>query len=228
MTTTTTSATTNPASALFASLNGTSSTTTSTNQISDTENRFLKLLTAQLKNQDPLNPMDNSQMTSQMAQISTVDGIERLNATLQSLVTSSANSQALQAAALVGHGVLVPGNSIELASGSSAYGGIDLASDADSVTVSVNDSSGLLVRTLDLGAVKAGSHTFTWDGTANDGTAAAAGNYTFTVSAKQGTSTVDTTALLLGLVSSVTQSSSGLSLNVGQQAFTMADVRQIL
>jgi flagellar basal-body rod modification protein FlgD len=224
---TTTSATSNPASALYSALNGTASTT-KTASTNETESRFLKLLTAQMKNQDPLNPMDNAQMTSQMAQISTVDGIERLNATLQSLITDSSNSQALQAAGLVGKGVLVPGNSVDLQNGS-AFAGVDLSKDADAVTVNITDANGLLVRTLNLGATKAGSHTFAWDGKANDGTAAAEGQYTFTAVANQGADKVDTTALALGLVSSVTRSSSGgFSLNVGQQSFGMSDVRQII
>jgi flagellar basal-body rod modification protein FlgD len=74
----------------------------------DAQDRFLKLLTTQLKNQDPLNPMDNAQMTSQLAQISTVDGIEKLNATLQKMLSSSNEPEAMQASALVGHQVMVP------------------------------------------------------------------------------------------------------------------------
>ena len=106
---------------------------------------------------------------------------------------------------------------------------VDVAKDADAVTVDITDSNGLLVRTLNLGATKAGSHTFTWDGKANDGTAAADGKYTFTAVAKQGADKIDTTALALGLVSSVTRNSSGsFSLNVGQQSFGMSDVRQII
>jgi len=215
----------NPASELFASFGGASATSGS--KTSETQSRFLKLLTAQMKNQDPLNPMDNAQMTSQMAQISTVDGIERLNATLQSLITDSSNSQAMQAAALIGKGVLVPGNGMALQNGS-AFGGIDLAADADAVTLDILDSNGLLVRTLALGAVKAGPHAFSWDGTANNGMAAAAGDYSFSVAARQGDGKVAAVALSLGLVSSITRGSAGLSLNVGQQQFAMADVRQIL
>lgn len=224
--TTTHNATANPASAVYSALNGTTAATASS-KASDSQNRFLKLLTAQLKNQDPLNPMDNAQMTSQMAQISTVDGIERLNATLQSLISDSSVSQSLQAAALIGKGVLVPGNSLALENGS-AFGGIDVASDTDALTVNIRDSNGILMRTLNLGAVKAGSHTFAWDGKTDDGVAAANGNYTFSVAAEQGGSKADVSALALGLVSSITRGSSGLSLNIGQQSFTLADVRQIL
>lgn len=224
--TTTTNATANPASAIYSALNGTTAATASS-KASESQNRFLKLLTAQLKNQDPLNPMDNAQMTSQMAQISTVDGIERLNATLQSLITDSSTSQTLQAASVIGKGVLVPGNGMTLEAGG-AFGGIDLAADADAATVSIIDSNGLPMRTLNLGSVKAGSHVITWDGKTDGGVAAANGNYTFSVAAEQGGSKVATTALMLGLVSSITRGSSGLNLNVGQQQFSMADVRQIL
>lgn len=212
---------------IYAALNGKKSTA-STSTVSDAQNRFLKLLTTQLKNQDPLNPLDNAQMTSQMAQISTVDGIERLNATLQKLINNSADSQTMQAAALVGHGVLVPGSGIDLAKGS-AFAGVELASAADRVTVTIKDANGLVVRTLELGDLSAGSHAFQWDGTANSGAAAADGAYTFSVAAAQGTNKVDTTALSVGLVSSVERTATGLTLNVGQTgSFAMSDVRQIL
>ena len=223
----------NPSSDLFASLNGTasstsSSSTTSSNQLSSSTASFLKLLTAQLQNQDPTNPMDNAQMTSQLAQISTVQGIQQLNTTLQGLITNSSNSQALQAASVVGHGVLVPGDSLVLPSSGSAVDGFDLATNADKVTISIKDGNGNLVRTLNVGSASAGTNTFSWDGTANDGSTAAAGNYTFSVTATQGTNQVTATALAVGLVSSVSLGASGVSLNVGNQTFSMSDVRQII
>src|SRR3990167_8514165 len=76
-----------------------------TNATSDAQDRFLKLLVAQLKNQDPLNPMDNAQITTQMAQISTVSGIDKLNSTLQSMAAAFNAGQSLQATAMIGHGV---------------------------------------------------------------------------------------------------------------------------
>src|SRR5512147_1078567 len=79
-----------------------------------TEDRFLKLLVSQLKNQDPLNPLDNAQVTSQMAQLSTVTGIDKLNATLQALSSSMIASQSMQAASMIGHVVMVPGNRVDL------------------------------------------------------------------------------------------------------------------
>ena len=157
-----------------------------------------------------------------------MQGIQQLNTTLQGLITNSANSQALQAASVVGHGVLVPGDSLVLPTGGSAVDGFDLASNADKVTITINDSNGNLVRTLNVGSASAGTNTFAWDGTANDGSTAAAGNYTFSVAATQGTNQVTATALAVGLVSSVSLTSSGVSLNVGQKTFSMSDVRQII
>lgn len=194
----------------------------------DPQDRFLTLLVTQLKNQDPLNPLDNAQVTSQLAQISTVDGIERLNATLQALMTSSSDGQALQAAALVGHGVLVPGSGLALREGM-AIGGVELAEAADRVTVTIKDANGIAVKTLDLGPRPAGSVAFSWDGTSNSGAAAADGSYTAAVAATRGDTKVGATALELGIVSSVARSSTGVRLNVGALGiFGLDDIKQIL
>jgi flagellar basal-body rod modification protein FlgD len=230
--TSTSTSTSADAQAIIAALNGSKGTSSSSSANSATaiQDQFLKLLTTQLQNQDPLNPMDNTQMTTQLAQISTVSGIEKLNSSLQTLLGSTSESQTLQAASLVGHAVLVPGNTMALTSGSSAYGGFDLASAADKVTVTVKNSSGTVVRTLDLGSAEAGSNVFTWDGKATDGTAAPEGTYTFAVAAVQGSDKVTTTALGAGLVSSVVRDSSGgFTLDVGTLGkVSFSDVRQVL
>src|SRR3954451_24813425 len=101
-----------------------------TNDATVTSDRFLKLLVAQMQNQDPLNPMDNAQVTSQMAQINTVTGIDKLNTSVQGLSGQFVQMQALQGAALVGHDVIVPGNKIAVADGV-AVGGFELANPAD-------------------------------------------------------------------------------------------------
>ena len=79
-----------------------------------TSDRFLKLLVAQMKNQDPLNPMDNAQVTSQMAQINTVTGIDKLNSTVAGLSAQFMQMQAMQGASLVGHDVIVAGNKLDV------------------------------------------------------------------------------------------------------------------
>lgn len=192
------------------------------------EDRFLTLLTTQLKNQDPLNPMDNAQMTSQLAQISTVDGIEKLNATLQALVDNSTDAEALQAAALVGHGVMVPGSGLNLQKGV-ALGGVELADSADRVRITIKDGNGLAVRTLDLGELDAGSHLFQWDGKADSGTAAADGAYTISVEAVRGDTVLTAYALQMGVVSSVARTAQGAQLNVGTLgAYKLSDIKQII
>jgi len=212
--------------ALFASMNGGSGKTTSTANAA--QDRFMTLLVTQLKNQDPLNPMDNAQMTSQMAQISTVSGIDKLNATLQALSASMTPNQTLQAASMIGHGVLVPGNGVQLAGGA-GLGGFELPQPADSAQVSVYDRAGALVRSIDLGAQPAGISKWQWDGTDNSGAAAAAGNYTFSVNAAQGGNPVAATSLQFGLVNSVTQGAQGVAMSVGPlDNIALTQVKQIL
>ena len=203
-------------------------TAASTSNTTDAQSNFLKLLTEQLKNQDPLSPMDNAQMTSQLAQISTVDGIEKLNTTLTAMLSGSQSSEAVQAAALVGKGVMVGGSSLTLA-GSKAYGGFELASAADKVTVTIKDSNGLEVRKLELGDAEAGISNFAWDGLTSSGAQAVDGKYTMSVSATRGDTDLKPTALQLSTVNSVLRTSSGtVSLDVGGSLVSLADIKQIL
>lgn len=214
-------------SSLLAALRGATGKTDDSTALA-AQDRFLTLLTTQIRNQDPLNPMDNAQMTSQLAQISAVDGIERLNKTLEALMSSANDNQALQAAALVGHGVLVPGSGLTLSEGM-ALGGVDLSESADRVSITVNDANGLAIRTLELGAQEAGSHLFRWDGTSDGGAAAASGSYTVSVSAVRGDAKVSADALQLGVVSSVVRGAGGVTLNVGESgSYKLGDVKQIL
>jgi len=169
----------------------------STGSTQDLAQIFLQLLVAQMNNQDPLNPVDNNQLTSQMAQISTVTGINTLNATVSGLVSQMQQSTALQ---LTGHSVMVSGNALNLASntsatsGVSAVGGYNLSGAATQVTVTISDASGNTVRQLSYGAQSAGMQDFTWDGTTSTGATAPAGNYSFSVSASNGATAVPTTA----------------------------------
>lgn len=215
------------AAALFATLNGNAGSASAVNSAASTQDRFLKLLVTQMKNQDPLNPMDNAQVTSQMAQLSTVTGIDKLNATLQALSDSMTSNQSLQAASMIGHGVLVPGKGVDLGS-SSGVGGFELAQSVDSAQISISDSTGALVRSINLGAQPAGIAKWQWDGRNDSGVSVADGSYTFTVSAAQAGTKVDAMALQFGVVSSVTQSKQGVALSVGQlEDIAMSQVKQI-
>jgi len=195
---------------------GTSSGATgaSPQNLSDT---FLKLLVAQMNNQDPLNPVDNSQITSQMAQISTVTGINNLNSTVTQLVSQLQQSQAVQSTQMSGHTVLVPGNGLTLSTngtaGSSqtmaAYGGFSLPQAADSVTVTVKDQTGATVRTINLGSLGAGLQDFSWNGTTDSGSQAAAGSYTYAVNATAAGQSVSATAYSAQQVVGVAPQSDG-------------------
>jgi flagellar basal-body rod modification protein FlgD len=176
---------------------------------SDIQDRFLKLLVTQLKNQDPLNPMDNAQLTSQLSQISTVTGIEKLNASIQAMSSSFMSAQALQSAGLIGHYVFTEGNKLNFDGNAAALGGVNLTQAVDHLRVDVVGPSGNVVRQLDLGAAKAGLAGFQWDGLSDNGSKAAAGAYTFQVKATNGGQTVPATALMTGLVSSVSLGSDG-------------------
>lgn len=219
---------TQDAAALFASLNATGSSASKVSSAGATQDRFLKLLVTQMKNQDPLNPMDNAQVTSQLAQLSTVSGIDKLNATLQALSDSMMSGQSLQAASMIGHGVLVPGQGVDLVKGS-AFGGVDLAQSVDKLDVSIYDKGGTLVRNIQLGAQPVGLASWQWDGRNDSGLNMSDGSYTFKVNAVQAGVPVPATALQFGMVNSVMQGKQGVTLSVGQlSGIAMSQVRQIL
>jgi flagellar basal-body rod modification protein FlgD len=211
----------------------TSSSTSSTSSSSGSndigsQNAFLQLLVTQLQNQDPLNPMDNSEITSQLAQISTVTGVNNLNTSIQQLVTANNTSQGLAATNMIGHSVLIPGSGMTLANGQAVFGA-NISAAASDVTVSIKDASGNVVHNIDLGAQPAGVLALGWDGTTDSGAAAPAGSYTFTVNAVQGTTEVPSTALSSATVLGVTMGANGPTLNLGSAGtVAISAVQQIL
>ncbi|OGS98785.1 MAG: flagellar biosynthesis protein FlgD, partial [Gallionellales bacterium RIFCSPLOWO2_02_FULL_59_110] len=202
------------AATTFASFNANAGSAAKIATAVDTQDRFLKLLVTQMKNQDPLNPMDNAQITSQMAQLSTVTGIDKLHVTLQALSDSMSSNQSLQAATMIGHGVLVPGDGVDLGNGG-GYGGIDLAQSSDAVNIAIYDQAGALVRNIHLGAQPVGLVNWQWDGKDNSGNSMTDGSYMFTVDAVQAGKKVEAEALQFGMVHSVTQGKQGVTLGVG-------------
>ncbi len=132
-----------------------------TNDPQAMQDRFLKLLVAQINNQDPLNPMDNAQMTTQMAQINTVSGIQQLNETLKGMADQMASSQAMQGTTLIGKDALVEGDALAF-DGSTGKGAFTLDGDASSVMVDIIGKNGETLDTLNLGAREAGQHGFEW------------------------------------------------------------------
>lgn len=202
----------------LSALNGTSSSTASSN-ISDaagSQDRFLKLLVTQLQNQDPLSPMDNAQLTSQIAQINTVTGIANLNTSIQGLSGQFLQMQTLQGASLIGKDVIVPGNKLDIANGV-GQGGFQLASAADSVKVEVMNSAGTVIDTVQLGACSSGVNGFNWvAGDTYDNTS----GLTFKVTATSGATKLDTTLLMRDTVNAVSTSGNSLTLELDRSGST--------
>lgn len=208
-----------------------SGATTGVKSKKDAENpqdRFLKLLVTQMKNQDPLKPLDNAEVTSQLAQISTVSGLDKLNSTLQQLVSNSEDSRSVEALGLIGHKAFVPGTAISL-NANGAIAGIDLAQPVDQLKVTILDNAGVAIRTMDLGAQPTGISTIPWDGLTDSGTKAVDGDYTFAVSAKQGGNDVKVDTLSFGVVKSVTPGAGDTHLDMGDKLglISLSDVKQV-
>jgi flagellar basal-body rod modification protein FlgD len=199
----------------FAALGGTSAVAPAAGSVTandaGSQDRFLKLLVAQMKNQDPLNPMDNAQVTSQMAQISTVNGITQLNTTVQGLNQQFLQMQALQGATLVGRDVILPGSNLSVNDAGLVQGGFDLASAADSVKVQVLNAAGSVIDTIDLGAESSGRHGFEW--TPPAGVDPTLGS-TFRIVAKSGAAAVSSTSLMRDRVDAVSTGGDTLTLEL--------------
>jgi flagellar basal-body rod modification protein FlgD len=233
---TVTDTTSTPVTDLMATMN--TKKPASTDSVSADTDKFMTLLVTQLQNQDPLNPMDNAQMTSQLAQLQTVTGVNKLNTTLESLKSSYQSSEAMQATSLIGHGVLVAGSGVTLASGKAVLG-VELGSDADNLKVVISDAKGNEVETMDLGAQKAGVLPLAWNGvpdptkldSSGKPIALADGNYTFKVVATRGGANLtDAKGLSFDSVASVTTNSTdGVKVNLsGKGTLTLADIKEVL
>jgi len=196
-------------SALADSMNAAANGTAATRNQAGSEDRFLKLLVAQMQNQDPMNPLDNAQVTSQMAQINTVSGIEKLNSTVSGLTGQLLQLQALQGATLVGHDVTVAGNRLSIADGV-GVGGFELTSAADQVKVEILNAAGVVAGSLPLGALSSGRHAFEWPA----GSATDADGYRFRVSAAAGSASVLGDTLMRDRVDAVSHGGSALSLEL--------------
>lgn len=170
--------------------------------------RFLKLLVTQLQNQDPMNPVDNAQMTSQMAQISTVSGIEKLNTTVEKLNGQFVQMQAVQGAGLIGKDVLIQGDRLSVVDGM-PQATFEIASPASRVKLEVLSPAGRLVDTINLATTAAGRHDVPW--AAGKDLPDVAG-YRFRISAATGATAIDAVSLTRDKVDAV--NTGGTSLTV--------------
>lgn len=191
---------------------------------------FLHLMTTQLKNQDPFKPMENGEFMGQLAQFGTVSGIEEVRAELQNLSGSLVSNQALQAAAMLGRQVLVPGNQAVLGADGTVSGAVELTNSVSNLNIGIYDLSGQLIRNVSLGNQSPGMVTFNWDGLATDGSAVPPGRYAIRAEAISGGINEAYDVMLSDTVQSVSLPAAGQPLTLelaalGDVSFT--DIRQI-
>jgi flagellar basal-body rod modification protein FlgD len=192
-------------------------------------NDFLTLMTAQLKNQDPSQPLDPSTFVTQLAQFGTVSGIDSMQASLSTLSSTLLSNQALSSANLVGHSVLTQASSAQYTAGQSMAGAVQVPTGASSVAVNISNSSGTLVQQINLSA-GSGMTAFTWDGSTLSGAQAPSGTYSVQAIANVNGSSVAAPTYLAGTVSSVSLASGGggVTVNTPQLgAISLANVQQV-
>jgi len=190
---------------------------------------FLKLMTAQLKNQDPFAPVDNTQMVAQMAQFSSVAGISEMNSTLKAISDKLAGTSQSDALSFVGRTVLTEGTTAYGRTAGGIAGAIELDDDASQVNVSIQSADGQVLKTIQLGAHTKGAVEYDWDGKTEDGAEAGNGPFNIIVNAGTDGAEVPSRSLVWAPVASVTMPSSGAPVltlpGIGQVPITA--VRQI-
>jgi flagellar basal-body rod modification protein FlgD len=195
----------------LASGTGTSSSANAVSGVGGlTMNDFLTLMTAQLKNQDPLNPTDSNQFLAQLSELSTVEGISQLNTSMTTLSNSMLSSQALTSAALVGQGILTAASSAAYSSGQPLSGAVQVPSGATSVVLTISNAGGAIVNQMAV-SPSAGLQSFSWNGTTSSGQPAPSGTYSVSATAEVAGTTEAASTLITGTVSSVTLGAAGAS-----------------
>ncbi len=209
------------------SSSGSSSSTNKNQELG--QDAFLQLMVAQMKNQDPTKPADPTQFLSQLAQFSTVSGIESMKDSISTLSDSLRSSQVLGGTSLVGHVVLADGDEASLGADGSVYGSATIPEGTSDAYMLVSDSSGQQVARVPL-STTSGDQTFTWDGTNGLGARAAAGDYTIKAYANVGGKETQLTTQLASYVNSVSidPSTNALTLNTDIGSIALSDVREVM
>lgn len=195
------------------------------------QTEFLELMTAQLRFQDPLSPMENGDFLAQMAQFGTVSGINELNTAFGNMSAAFQSNQALQASTMVGRDVLVPGNQVRLAEQGDLLAAVDLEQPASQVIVNITNASGQLVHRIDLGRQQAGLIELSWNGLNGDGDRVSPGLYNLSAEVHQGDNVSAGNTLTVAQVESVTLGQAGqdLTLTVSDLGdISMSQIRKIM
>ena len=188
---------------------------------------FLRLMTEQLKNQDPLKPLANTEFLGQLAQFSTVQGIEEMQSAMGAMASVMESDQTLRAASLVGRDALVEVDAVDLGAGAGINGEIE-ASSAGPIQVDIVDASGATVRRMTVNADAAGSTPLAWDGKADDGSTAPAGRYSIKATAGSGEGSEGLEVRIAARIDSVSIEPTGLVLNLsGLGSHPLSSIRRL-
>ena len=175
---------------------------------------FLKLMTAQLKNQDPMAPMDNGQFLGQMAQFSTVSSLGDMATQLKAMSDQMTANRLLSSGALIGRSVLSAGNVGDLAADKPLEGVVRLTEPDDGATVTVRDAVGQIMESYNLGPSGAGDYPFSWDGALSGGANALPGKYQVDVTVARAGKTSAEAALMYTPIASVSMNGADVNLNL--------------
>lgn len=188
---------------------------------------FLTMFVAQLKYQDPLNPMQGQEFAAQLAQFSSLEQLFNVNDTLQTLQSTQDDVSRLQALDFIGKEIVAKGDALELGQGEVAKGSFELGETAD-CSVAVLNEDGYLIRSLSLGVLEAGAHSFQWDGHDGAGNLQSPGTYRFKVVARNSNGAlVSGDPRVTGKVTGVNLEDGGVRLYVGQVPVSITNVTEI-
>lgn len=205
-----------------------SSSTSSTSNSSVDKTQFLELLVAQIKNQDPLNPMDNQEFTAQMATFSSLEQLMSVNENLGMMLSASNSANSTQAVSLIGKEVTASGHNVHVENGNASNVSFNLPSDASAVTINIEDANGNVVRTIENGAMGSGAQAIVWDGKDDYGTPLADGLYSYSVEATDTTgSSLDVTTYTTGVVTGVTFEGDVAYIQIGDLKFMLSEISQV-
>ncbi len=193
------------------------------------KNEFMELMIAQLKNQNPLEPQDNGEFISQLAQFSSLEEMQSLTSTVDDVASQFRSSQALQASAMVGKTVMAPSEIGILGADGKITGSIEVPASTGGLRLSIQSMSGELVRQIDMGSSSAGIQAFSWDGKDGNGNALPQGSYRIVAEASYPEGTEQLATMVSANVDSVSLGSNGsITLNLaGMGSIALSDVQQI-
>lgn len=192
------------------------------------KNEFMELMLAQLKNQNPLEPQDNGEFISQLAQFSSLEEMQKLSSSVNNVVGEFRSTQALQASAMVGRTVLAPSSEGVLGADGQISGNINVPASTSGLRVSIQTQAGELVRQIDLGASQPGQVAFNWDGKNGNGSELPPGRYKIVAEASFPGGTEQLSTMISANVDSVSLGKGGITLNLaGMGSIALSDVEQI-